>query len=221
MGSEMCIRDRMLGENEMRRCVILHGIADSGKSWIAKIMHKIFDAYWTNEPIGTFNEKITPLEANKQLIIFNEANMSELFKKKNITNMKKLTEGLGMPLNNKYAHQFTGHIGSYQLLTCNYLCSPFVDMEKEKAGYNPYQEEHDKKAMLSRTSLVKFDTDHKDMDLSFNEKAWAQCLLYLAKNMEQMPEPVEPIAMDFEQLNDENQDPNHAPLHMPESVLFD
>ena len=60
-------------------------------------------------------------------------------------------------------------------------------MEKEKSGYMPYQEELDKAAMLSRTSLVKFDVKHENMDLSFDKKAWAQCLLYMAKNLEQMP----------------------------------
>ena len=88
----------LVGDGTKGRCVIIHGIADSGKSYIADFMYRIFDSYSKNEPKGIFDEPITPEEANKQLLIMNEVEMSILFKQKNISNMKKLTEGRGMPL---------------------------------------------------------------------------------------------------------------------------
>ena len=35
--------------NDKQRCVILHGDPDTGKSWIADFMRKIFDAYYEDE----------------------------------------------------------------------------------------------------------------------------------------------------------------------------
>ena len=52
-------------ESEKRRCVILHGLADTGKSHIAKLMYEIFDAHWKNETKGMYDERITDHEAHR------------------------------------------------------------------------------------------------------------------------------------------------------------
>ena len=75
--------------------------------------------------------------------------------------------------------------------------------------------------MLSRVKLVDFKTEFKQHNLEFDEADWAKCLLYIAKNIDNMPEPIEPVAQSFEELNNENEDPNRVPLHMPEAVLYD
>ena len=98
---------------QKRRCVILHGDADTGKSHIAKIMDKIFDSYMKNETKTNFDEKISNQEANCQLLIMNEANVFELFKKKNMARIKRLTEGQGTSLENKFGHPFTGFVESF------------------------------------------------------------------------------------------------------------
>ena len=54
----------LLAQNDKKRCVIFHGIADTGKSWIAKIMNRIFKAYMKNETRGMYDEKITDAEAH-------------------------------------------------------------------------------------------------------------------------------------------------------------
>jgi len=38
----------LLGSNEKQRCVILHGISDSGKTRLAKYSANIFDSHWKN-----------------------------------------------------------------------------------------------------------------------------------------------------------------------------
>ena len=43
----------------------------------------------------------------------NEANMYLLFSKKNLAQMKKLTEGYGVSLANKFKNDFTGFENSY------------------------------------------------------------------------------------------------------------
>ena len=42
----------LIGDQSKRRCILFHGIADTGKSWIAEIMNRIFDAYWKHETKG-------------------------------------------------------------------------------------------------------------------------------------------------------------------------
>ena len=81
-------------------------------------MNRIFDAYWKHETSGIYDEKITDLEANCQLLILNEANVFEVFKKRNMSIMKRLTEGDGTTVENKFGHPFTGFVDSYQLITC-------------------------------------------------------------------------------------------------------
>ena len=73
-------------------------------------------------------------EANTQLLIMNEANMFELFKKRNMPIMKRLTEGYGQAIENKFVQPFTGFVGSYQLITCNYLVCPFVEPAAPNSG---------------------------------------------------------------------------------------
>ena len=65
----------LLGEGVKRRCVIFHGEPDSGKTWISKFMREIFESHWKQETKSIFDEKISQQEANKQLLIMNEADM--------------------------------------------------------------------------------------------------------------------------------------------------
>ena len=48
-------------ESQKRRCVILHGDTDTGKSKIAEYMRAIFKSYYKNETRGIHDEKVTPL----------------------------------------------------------------------------------------------------------------------------------------------------------------
>lgn len=58
-----------------RMCVIFHGMGGSGKTRLARYTSKIFDTHWKNDTRGIYDEKITPREAHKQLLVLNEANM--------------------------------------------------------------------------------------------------------------------------------------------------
>ena len=126
----------LIKDDDKRKCVILHGRASSGKTWIARYTANIFQSHWKSEVKGIYDERLTPSEAHKQLLVINEANMHSLFSTKNISKMKTLTEGLGIPLENKYGHPFTGFIGARTLLTCNGLCCPFVEPSSSKSGFD-------------------------------------------------------------------------------------
>ena len=65
----------IIGDGEKRKTVLFHGKAGSGKTRIALYTREIFDSHWKNECRGLFEEKISKEEANKQLLIYNEANM--------------------------------------------------------------------------------------------------------------------------------------------------
>jgi hypothetical protein len=98
-------------------------------------MSKMFKSHWKQETKGQFDEYITHDEARPQLLVWNEANMVELFRKKNTPAMKRLTEGLGYWVENKQSHPFTGFIDSYQLITTNYLCCPFIPPKASNSGW--------------------------------------------------------------------------------------
>ena len=99
----------LLGGNEKQRCLILYGEAGSGKTRLARYTAGIFDSHWKHETKGLYDEKISPEEAHKQLLVMNEANACRLFSKsKGLPVMKRLMEGEGAPLENKYGHPFTG-----------------------------------------------------------------------------------------------------------------
>ena len=95
--------------------------------------------------------------------------------------MKKLTEGFGLGLNNKFINPFTGFVKSYQLITCQYLVCPFKEPESSKSGYNEFEFHHEKLAMEARTKLVNFNKAFIEHDLEFGEIEWAQCLEYMAE----------------------------------------
>ena len=182
----------MLCEDDKQRSVLFHGISDSGKSQIAKFMRDIFDSHYKKETKSIYDEKISRQEAHKQIYIVDEANMVKLFRKKNVADMKNLTSGQGIPLENKYNHSFTGFINSYTLMTCQYLVCPFIPPMSSLSGYNTYEYEHDKMAMLSRMRLVKFDKLFRDSGLVFGQDDWALCLLYISDNFYDMPAPIQP-----------------------------
>ena len=55
----------LVGTNEKKRCVIMHGRASSGKTWIARYMANIFESHWKSEVKGIYDERITQNEAHK------------------------------------------------------------------------------------------------------------------------------------------------------------
>lgn len=139
---------------ENRKCVVLYGRAGSGKTRIAKYTSNIFDCHWKNDTKGIYDEKISREEAHKQIIIMNEANIYTVFSKKRLANTKKLMEGEGIPVENKWGQPFTGFINAYTLLTCNNLPYPFVYPVGSNSGFTEEEYYNDKLAMEERTELV-------------------------------------------------------------------
>lgn len=165
----------LLGESEKQRCVIFHGKAGSGKSRLARYTANIFESHWKNETKGIYDEKISPEDAHKQLLVMNEANMYRLFSKsKGLPMMKRLMEGDGASLENKYGHPFTGFLNAYTLITCNMLPCPFVEPVSSNSGFTNEEYIGEKEAMDERVKLVCFTDRFHDSNIEeFSELDWA------------------------------------------------
>ena len=163
------VKVMIIGDGEKRKTCLLHGTAGSGKTRIARYTGNIFETHWKNECKGIFDEKILREEAHKQLLIYNEANMYQLFSKANLPQMKKLMEGLGISLNVKYAHSFTGFIGANLLMTCNALCYPWIEPSSSHSGFTKDDFNLDHGAMYDRAKVIKFTKKFVDTGLCFNE----------------------------------------------------
>ena len=165
----------LLGIDEKQRCVILHGKAGSGKTRLARYTASIFDSHWKNETKGIYDEKISQEEAHKQLLVMNEANMYRLFSKsKGLPMMKRLMEGEGSPLENKYGHPFTGFLNAHTLITCNTLPCPFVPPVSSNSGFTEEEYKDEKEAMEERSVLVEFTKKFRDSGMPpFTETDWA------------------------------------------------
>ena len=55
----------LIGEDEKKRCVIFHGRASSGKTWIARYTANIFESHWKSEVKGIYDERLTPTDSHK------------------------------------------------------------------------------------------------------------------------------------------------------------
>ena len=105
----------------------------------------------------------------------NEASMYTLFSKsKGLSFMKKLMEGDGHPLDNKYKNPITGFMKAYTLITCNSLPCPFVKPRASTSGFTYEEYECEKEAMAARSVLVEFTQKFHESGIGeFDEKEWA------------------------------------------------
>tara|TARA_B110000305_G_scaffold215296_1_gene252742 strand:+ start:143 stop:463 length:321 start_codon:yes stop_codon:yes gene_type:complete len=105
----------------------------------------------------------------------NEASMYTLFSKtRGLPVMKRLLEGEGISVENKFGHPFCGFKNAYTLITCNYLPCPFIPPKASTSGYTLEEYECDNKAMNARSKLVEFTQSFHDSGTDeFDEKEWA------------------------------------------------
>ena len=94
------------------RCIILKGVTSSGKSTIANYLAGIFISYSHRNALSLFDAAITPKEANVQLLVMDEANLSNLFSKLMMADTKKLLEGGGKAINVKFKDPFVGFVNA-------------------------------------------------------------------------------------------------------------
>ena len=111
---------------QKKRCLLLHGAPNSGKTTIAKYLAEIFISYDYRQTNSSFDELIT-LEASRvQLLVIDECNGSQLFSKKELEDTKHMLEGAGKLINNKQRHAFRAFMNCYTIITMNNLPYPFT-----------------------------------------------------------------------------------------------
>ena len=115
--------------------------------------------------------------------------MRKMFTLKNMPEIKLYTEGDGIQVENKYGHPFTGFVNTHQLFTCNALVCPFIEPTASNSGWTMYDYLFENDAMNTRSRLVKFTDTHEDLKISFEDKEWAQCMLFMAENINNIPKP--------------------------------
>lgn len=88
--------------------------------------------------------------------------------------MKRLMEGEGAPLENKYGHPFTGFLNVYTLITCNILPCPFVQPASSNSGFTEEEYKCEREAMEERSVLVEFTKKFRESGIPpFTETDWA------------------------------------------------
>ena len=59
--------------------------------------------------------------------------------------------------------------------------------------------------MMKRVKLVRFSKEHIELGLKFRDKEWAQCLIYMAENFENIEPPIQPNLFEVEQFGNDGQ----------------
>ena len=162
-------------QNSTSRCILLYGASSSGKSTIAKYLGSIFLSFGLRQHKGIFDEQITALDSNVQLLILDEAHVYKLFSRDNLADTKQLLEGGGRSIAIKFAHSYTGFKGCFTVVTCNNLPYPFIPPTNNTAGFSIDEYDQDKIAMNSRCKIFKMTKtfDREASTFPFGELEWA------------------------------------------------
>ena len=115
-----------------------------------------------------------------------EASVYQIFSKKRLPDTKKLLEGQGINIENKYYMPFIGFIGCYTILTCNNLPYPFNPPASSTAGFDKADFEREKRAMEGRCKITELNKSfNNEVDkFPFTIIEFAHMMKYLAENME-------------------------------------
>ena len=109
------------GADKKKHAVWLHGPANTGKSWLAKQLGKIFVTETFMDSDSKYNAAKVRNEYATQLLNMDEANFKFLFKPSNLSRTKKLLEGQGWHIETKYQDPELAYAGAYTYLSSNRL----------------------------------------------------------------------------------------------------
>ena len=73
---------------------------------------------------------------------------------------------------------------------------------------------------MERAQLIEFDAKFDKNINKFDEKEWAQCLLYMTENFDSMPKPNRVVPVEPDQIQLNNGDENNGLFKTPASVLL-
>ena len=128
-----------------------------------------------------------------------EANVYQLFSKKRLPSTKRLLEGEGVCIENKFSQPYTGFVRCYTILTCNSLPYPFNPPINSTSGFDHACFEREKRAMTGRcrvTELKKSYNNEKDK-FPFTVTELAHIMKFMSINID-IFEPYSPAYDLFE-----------------------
>ena len=99
------------------KCILLHGITNSGKSTIAAYLNEILISHDYAQTSGNFEQYITKTNSNVQLLVIDECKSFTMFGSGKLDDAKKLLEGNGKNTEIKNKHPFTGFKGCFTFIT--------------------------------------------------------------------------------------------------------
>ena len=115
-----------------------------------------------------------------------DASVYQLFAKRRLADTKLLLEGQGIAIENKFNTPFTGFVGCYTILTCNFLPYPFTLPVSSNSGFDMIEFQTEKRAMTGRckiTQLTKSYNNEVDK-FPFSAVEFAHMLRYMSDNFE-------------------------------------
>ena len=109
----------LCGTEPKRRAILLYGLSNTGKTSFMACMKEIFDGF-EYRPTDKFAPDMRRRNAAPSLVVSDEWEIKH-FNKANIDNTKRLFEGQGGTVEQKYVNPFIAFRGAYFLLSANLL----------------------------------------------------------------------------------------------------
>ena len=119
----------LLESEEKRRTILLHGRSNSGKTTFIRLMREIFDGY-DHRPAVKFAADMRRRDSAPALVTSDEWAASNL-NKANIDETKRMLEGEGALIEQKYVNPYIGFRGAYFILANNTI-HRILGTDKEK-----------------------------------------------------------------------------------------
>ena len=154
-----------LKESEKKkRCLCLHGAANTGKSTIAKFLKEIFSCHDYRTTNSVFQQELTMNDAHIQLLVIDECTKGDLFSKKQLAETKRLLEGDGMMISNKQKHPFNGFKNCFTFMTMNTLPYPYNEDKADATEGDMDMKKVDQSAFNARMKRIHLEHSYKNTD---------------------------------------------------------
>ena len=177
------------GRENKRRTIILYGRHNTGKTSFMKCMKEIFDGF-EYRPTDKFAPDMRRRDAAPSLVVSDEWEIKH-FNRANIDNTKRLFEGQGGTIEQKYVNPFIAFRGAYFLLSANIL---HRILGKDR---NDLDEEEliQRGAIDARAKRYQFEKSYTNRDeLPFDAPRLALALKYLYDEFKPEPDQ-DPVSM--------------------------
>ncbi len=178
------VADLFLLETEpKRRTILLHGAPNSGKTTFIRHMREIFDGY-DHRPAVKFAVDMRRRDAAPALVTSDEWATSNL-NKANIDDTKRMLEGEGTLIEQKYVNPYIAFRGAYFILANNTI-HRILGSDKEKLDEDELNE---RGALNARIKRHIFKVPHTNREkVPFDAATLALALKYQASELAEKPD---------------------------------